>query len=69
LVYLGFPENSVEMVEEMCKNLGLEKEHFENILKITGFKAPEGFEEWKNQIEENQPMRQEEKQELSRSQS
>jgi hypothetical protein len=52
MVFIGFPDNYLNIIIQKCKELNLEAVQNGNTIKIIGFKEKTGFDEWKNKIQE-----------------
>jgi hypothetical protein len=52
MVYIGFPDSNLNPIIEKCQSLDLHIEKSDDLIKISGFKVQNGFEEWKLKNEE-----------------
>lgn len=63
VVFLGFPDTGLEKIKALCFEKGLEIGIQDNQIKISGFWSVDGFDGWKTNFINNQPMAAEPEQE------
>lgn len=54
MVYLGFPDTALNSILEQCEKKGFRVNRNKELIEIDGFGVIKGFDNWKNQYEENQ---------------
>ena len=51
IVFIGFPDSTLDTILDLCKQNGFEINKTESIISVVLLKKFEGFEKWKNGIE------------------